>query len=336
MSLWKLNALEMGNSLVKVDVISHSHDMGVRQGTADLHGATEYRERLGKDLPRLSLTFSFIGTDASKFTELEWIQTILEDDAVWTLEAPATDAGITTYLDSKRAALSTSGVSVKIVNRARVDVKIDAIVNGIWIGDGGTYCEQVGGNFELTSTGPSVYTRDDGTVTGATPLVRLPKQSPGYPLAVRASDYALIQPTKTATFVTTDADGQTIIYEDYDFTGFIIPAPTVAGDVGLYQVCSSPAADFLGANFPASNLDTLSFNEMAAVCNYMAQGASTLDVFAFADATAVAALMIAGATTLDSLTFDDIGATSTLLAPLLTETGEVITTEAGEDLLVQA
>jgi hypothetical protein len=249
-----------------------STSTGVRQVLEDIHAGTQYREKVGKDLGRLTIEFSFLGRGIGKFYEMTRLTNVLEDDEVWTLEAPST-VPLTLYKNSRRVALSTDGEPEVAFSEAtgRTSIKVRAIVNGIWIADGGTYAECTSGSFTVNSTQViiiplPVYTRDsDGTVTGLFPVLRLPVQTSGYPLAVRRSDFTRTVPATIGSPVAVvNSDGITEFYQDYDMTSHIHPTPVATvGTSYVYDICSSPSAAFLGGGIDSSATGGIASQQVA-------------------------------------------------------------------------
>lgn len=237
---WQINGVNLTDANVTVQPNKLTAAQKVRQAKSDIHQGTQHRERLGKDLPTISIEIRLLGQGDQKFTQLAFIQGIAEDSDVWTLTAPS-GYSVFAYKNYKRVALSADEITIDLQKALGVIViNINATVDGIWIADGGDFCQQTYGNFTLL--GPTTYQRDDGVITGTIPTVELPEQTLGYPLFVRSATYTMGIPN--AISVRTDVDGR--IYKTYDLTGFLVPAPAAMGDTGVYEGCSSPSGAFLG------------------------------------------------------------------------------------------
>jgi hypothetical protein len=353
---WALNGVQLIEAEVDIQPTRAPVRRNIRQALEALHGGTEHREKTGKDLPRITIEISFLGAGIEKFEQATIITDILDDDDVWTLEAPE-DAPMSIYKDAKRAAFSTVSWTLDPQEATgRITLTIEAIVNGIWIADSGTYRECTSGYFTLQSTGPSVYIREDGTNTGATPLVALPLQSTGYPKAIKASDYSEDTPALGSTFVVF-IDGGAVVYGNYNMTGYLIPAPSVAGDVGVYKICSSPAEQALSASYPASQMTVFDFGTMTAHAIEELVGVATMSIFDFSpvSGTAIRAAQSIGtmgtfdfgailvtsgiiaAADADFTDFDfsPITASATLLEILQTEDLETMLTEDSEEIFAE-
>lgn len=355
---WALNGVQLvGDVEVDIHPTRAPVRRNIRQALEALHGGTEHREKTGKDLPRITIEISFLGAGIEKFEQATIITDILDDDDVWTLEAPE-GAPMSIYKNAKRAAFSTVSWTLDPQEaNGRITLTIEAIVNGIWIADNGTYRECTSGYFTLQSTGPSVYIREDGTNTGATPLVVLPLQTTGYPKAVKASDYSEDTPALDSTFIVF-VDGGAIIYGNYDMTGYLIPAPSTAGDVGVYKICSSPAENALSANFPASQMSTFDFGTMTAHAIEELLGVAAMTIFDFSPAVAAAIKEAAGVSALAAFDFGAVAGVGTKealgasamtafdfgeatgagvrLEPLHTEDGQDLLTEDSQVIFVQS
>ncbi len=252
---WSLNGVNLISSDIEIVPTRAPVRRTVRQSMVAVHGGTESRENVGLDLPRLTFEIVFLGSGIEKFDEANFITQIMDTDDVWTLESPAL-APMYLFKTATRIACSTVSWALDPADaHGRIVLTIEAVINGIWIADDGEYEECTGGHF-TRNAGPT-YTRQDDTNTGSTPLVRLPVQSSGYPLAVRASDFARVSPTASGSLVgVLNEDGVTIYYQDYDMTGFLIPAPTATGDVGVYEICSSPSRIVLGGGIDLTTVNS--------------------------------------------------------------------------------
>lgn len=236
---WRLNGTELTDVGVRVYPTRLTNEQRLRQVRTSIHQGTQDRELVGIDLPTLAVDFTFIGRGDPKFDMLAFVQNILDDDEVWTLEAPS-DLPVFVYKNLKRVAMSTDGWNLdnkKAVSS--VALAVQATVNGAWIADGGTYCEPTAGWFTFQANG--TYLRNDGVNTGNVPLVRLPEQTGGYPIATELSTFLQMQvPIISTVFM---VDGRP--YFDFDISQFLHPEPVATGDVGVYELCSSPSDDFL-------------------------------------------------------------------------------------------
>lgn len=235
---WRLNGVELTDVGVRVYPTRLTGEQRLRQVRTAQHQGTQDRELVGIDLPSLAIDFSLLGRGDPKFDMLAYIQDILDEDEVWTLDAPS-DLSVFVYKNAKRAAMSTDSWALDNKKAiAHIGLTVNATVNGLWVADGGTFCEALSGYFTLQAG--NTWLRDDGVVTGIKPLIELPDQSAGYPLATTP---AFGSNFLTPTSLRVDEFGRT--FKTYDLTGFLVPVPAVAGDVGVYEVCSSPTIDFL-------------------------------------------------------------------------------------------
>lgn len=236
---WKLNGIELTAAQVRVVPTRLNTERRVKQVRVDQHDGSQYREKVGLVLPSLSIDIVFGGRGTPKFDEAAYVQQALEDNEVWTLEAPSL-LPIYVFKNFKRAAISTESWSFDPGKATgRVTLTVQAVLNGIWIADGGTYCQGVFGTFtKVTST---TFRNDFTGVVDFLPLLTLPTQTTGYPRAINAS-YSYGVPALYSSTGTT---------QTFDMTGFLIPSPTTVGGVGAYEVCSSPAIPGTASPAPA-------------------------------------------------------------------------------------
>lgn len=239
---WKLNGVELTNANVTVLPASFRSSVTVRQDRRKIHDGTEKRTRNGKELSSINVQFDFYGRGNLKYDELDDLLTIVEDEDVWTLEAPS-DHIVYLWRNKKRAAMATETVNYSIEKGTQLlTVTISCIVDGIWIADGGSYFQEYNGNI-LRNTATN-YDTDGGVadLTGRTvPTIKLPEQTAGYPRAVRESDFAVVQlPAPISTVLESGVN-----YAFYNMTGFLFPPLSADGAVGLFEVYSSPTANFL-------------------------------------------------------------------------------------------
>lgn len=237
MGNWALDGIELTDAEVRVAPVSLQVEQSFRQARVPVHADEEFRELLGRDLPQLRISISFLGRGDPKFDVMRAVQDVLDENEVWTLRAPD-DKPVFVHKNWKRAVLSADSWSFDAQKATgRITLSIQATVDGVWIADGGTYCEPVIGSFAFIS---GEYHRDDGVNTGGMPRLELPDQSAGYPQFLKPDfTYGLPDPVSLRV----DGDGKT--WKTYNMTGFLTPAPAVSGDVGVYEGCSSPTLDFL-------------------------------------------------------------------------------------------
>lgn len=235
---WVLNGLELTAASVSIKPTRLTVDRRVHQAKVNQHDGTQYREKVGMALPTLAIDISFLGRGTAKWAQAAYVKQVLEDNEVWTLEAPSL-LPVYVFKTEKRAALATDGWTFDAQKATgRIVLNIQATVDGIWAADGGTYCQATHGSFTRIAGGQ--YRRDsDGVVTGTTPVLRVPRQFTNYPQAVN-NVFQRSQPPLLATWTIGGLD-----YEDYDMSSFLHPAPATEGDVGLYDACLSHDADFL-------------------------------------------------------------------------------------------
>lgn len=249
---WQMNGQDLNETTVKVSVLSDGlkSRQGVRQSPLTRLGLTDDTQRVGIGLPTLSISFTFRGAaSAPKATTFREVWEEVRDAQAFTLQAPD---GVKVYRTFSRVALLARRLPKLDGDgrgRVRLDLRLEAIVLGAWIADGGTYCHrhQLGmdgatGFFELESDG--TFTFNGATNTGTVPAIELPDQTGGYPLGTNASFQEALIPT-TGSRTITGADGTTVTVRTYDLTGFLIPTPASAGDRGIFHVCSSPTSAFL-------------------------------------------------------------------------------------------
>ncbi len=239
---WRLNGRDLTDTSVRVIASSASLSQRVRQDYADIYGGTQVTQRLGKDLPQRTIEFVIQGVGTTKYETLSWITDILEDEDVLTIQAPA-ETKMYLYKTVIRSPVRTNSIDVDDRGaHGTITLRVNVTILGIWIADGGNYCYDFAGSFTLTS---GTYLRDDGTNTGSVPTINLPEQTAGYPLGIRASDFAEVQLTMVSYTTIESPDGRPLIIQTYSLDGFLIPEPVDDGDVGAYQVCSSPTEAYL-------------------------------------------------------------------------------------------
>lgn len=247
---WRLNGVDLVNANVSIVFNKLTTQQRARQSKVDLHRNGQFREFLGLDLPTGTLTIQFNKRGTPKYDQMAAIQTILETDEVWTLEAPS-DRAVFVYKNYKRAAFSFDSWSHDSKQATgTIGLACDFTINGVWAADGGSYCELLTGNFTLLANG--TYLRDDGVNTGTTPKLRLPAQFSGYPLGVNSA-YQQSQIPISGGTVTVGG----LPYEDYTMTGFLWPAPAATGDVGVYEVCQCPSTPFMSGPTPTTPTPSL-------------------------------------------------------------------------------
>lgn len=235
---WKLNGIELTAAQVRVVPTRLATDRHVKQAKVDQHDGSQYREKIGLALPNLAIDIVFGGRGTPKFDEAAYVQQVLEDDDVWTLEAPSL-LPVYVFKNFKRAAVSAESWNFDPGKATgRVTLAAQALVDGIWVADGGTYCEPIGGHFTLQAGG--TWLRDDGVNTGTTPKVRLPQQVFGYALGTNSAYQVSGVPNVGSVTI------GGLPYEDFDVTAFLHPLPTVVGQVGVYDLCSAPTLASLG------------------------------------------------------------------------------------------
>lgn len=242
--IWELNGVKLQDTNVRTVPTGLKYGKSINHAKTNLLGGSVDRQRLNKDMASITIEFILLGRGDDKFERLDQIIGVIEDDDVWSLQAP-TDASVFAYREEKRVALSTEQWDTDLQRATgAIRLTVQANVEGIWLADGGTYCEIVTGWFDYDG---SNYTRQpDGIGTGTTPLLELPEQTSGYPIGVRASDFAeVVIPGPDSIRLETTPTGDTITYESFDMTGFLVPAPATSGDTGRFKVCSSPTDAFL-------------------------------------------------------------------------------------------
>lgn len=249
---WSLNGVPLGDATVAISALSGSSSTrtAVRQSVDARLGLSDSSQRVGRDLPRKSITFTFRGSkSAAKATSFESVWAQVRDAQAFTLEAPS---GQTVFKTFRRAAFQARRLSHPAApgqGLVRMDLRLEATVLGAWIADGGDYCHdhilgQDGASGFFTKNGDGTWSHNGTANTGTIPTIELPDQTSGYPLGVTSTfQEATIPSTDSRTIV--GADGSNITVRTYDLTGFLIPTPTATGDRGLFRVCSSPTSDFL-------------------------------------------------------------------------------------------
>lgn len=226
---WSINGMDLVDVGVRVVPTRLTAEQRLRQVQVAIHDDEDVREMVGADLPTIQVEMQFHGRGDGKFDVLAFVQGILETDEVFTLTAPALKPAFV-FKNFKRAALSCEAWTFDSKKATgSVALTFTSIVNGIWITDGGTFCEQVVGHFLQVTA--NTYERDDGVVTALKPLLTLPMQTTGYPQAIK-NDYTTGQPPLYASDATT---------QTFDMTDYLTPALAGVNSVGVYEVCSSPA-----------------------------------------------------------------------------------------------
>lgn len=242
----KLEGTNLGDVDTDIVVTTTERAASVSVPTEEVYGDAEVWERAGKKLRIVQMTFAIKGRGELKFDWDARIMDILENNTAVLLESSQYDDNYRVHDAHRRIYIQPQGrISSRIVNASLIEISFTAIILGVPIADGGDYCTPTTGSFTLQSTGPNVWVRDDGVNTGSLPLLDLPLQETGYPKAIQASDFQEGVPPLVSTYTTTDPDFGTVTYGRYNMTGFLIPAPSTAGDVGLFQACSAPTAAFL-------------------------------------------------------------------------------------------
>lgn len=252
---WEINGLKLQDTNVRTSPTRLNYGLAINHAKTDLLGGGVDRQRTNKQLGSMTVEFTLLGRGTDKFDRLDAIVAVVEDDDVWSLQAPVPDP-IYAYRNVKRVALSTEKWDVDLMQATgAIKITVTANVEGIWIADGGAYCETVTGWFDYNG---STYTRQpDGFNTGATPLLELPEQTTGYPKGVRASDFAEVTiPGPDSIRYETLPSGDTVTYASYDMTDYVVPAISGSGDTGRFKVCSSPTDAFLSGG--EGTLGTLS------------------------------------------------------------------------------
>lgn len=226
---WSLNGTDLVDVGVKVVPTRLTAEQRIRQVQVAIHDDEDIREMVGADLPTVVVEMQFHGRGEDKFDVLSFVQGVLESDEVFTLAAPALKPAFV-FKNFKRAALSCENWNFDAKKATgSIALTFTSIVNGIWIADGGTYCEGVYGTF--TKATATTIRNDFTGVVDFLPLLTLPTQTVGYPRAVNTS-YSYGVPALYSSTATT---------QTFDMTGFLIPAPVAIGAVGVYELCSSPA-----------------------------------------------------------------------------------------------
>ena len=232
---WELNNFELKGDTTVIKVTSASTTTRTRQSLTDLHTRNQKRQRVGIDLPVKTIEFTFIGRGTEKWDLYTDIKTVLDNDEVWTLKAPD---DYFVHNNAQRAAFSSDSVTMNDENGlSKISVRAQAIVNGVWVADGGGYCENVTGYFK--NVDGIMYLNDEVNPGGNGANLVLPKQVSGYPVATTTT-FGSSQPPLLSSFT---LDG--LPYEIYDMTNHIVPASVFDGDAHLFSVCQSPHIEFL-------------------------------------------------------------------------------------------
>jgi hypothetical protein len=247
--IWKLEGTELGDADTDIVVTTTDRAASISVPTEEVYGDTEVWERAGKKLRVVQVTFSIKGRGEVKFDWDTRIMDILENNTAVLLESSQYDDNYRVHDVYRRIYMQPQGrISSRIVNASLIEVSFTAIILGVPVADGGDYCIPTTGSFTLQSTGPNVWVRDDGVNTGSLPLLDLPLQETGYPKAVQGSaPFAEGTPPLVSTYTASDPYFGTVTYGRYNMTGFLIPTPSAAGDVGLFQACSAPTVALLDA-----------------------------------------------------------------------------------------
>lgn len=244
---WRLNGRTLGRDDDDVEVEVQDADATPLIKRNTKQDETEGRQvtgNEGQDLGERTLTFVIINNapDTGRphhYDEMERVLSTLEDNDTVLLQSPdvtrqqlarAFRAFPIIWFEPERA-------QVPQETRTRLQVPVEGTVVGVPHGVGGDDELCITGTFEFDGTD---YTRDDGTNTGSNPLVQLPEQRNGYPLARKRSDFSRSQPPLDSTVIVESDDGTSREEEKYDMSDFIIPNATSAGEAANYEICSSP------------------------------------------------------------------------------------------------
>lgn len=201
----------------------------------------------GWDLPRHTIVFKLVGEDGQALAdELEFIVNELEQNKVVTLEAPSNEDAWP-YLNKKRVPLTVENWdNDPSDSHAKQRIQLQSLVLGEWTQDGGDYYETLDIRFHQTNSDPT-YEREDGT-TQSNFEITLDAQDTGYPKAKNPSTLAYDQLSPVSTGTRTLRNGDEVVTETYDLSGYLFPSdPSATGDTGLATVRQSPALGIVQA-----------------------------------------------------------------------------------------
>lgn len=239
---WEINGTELTGVNVTVLPDQFRNRTTIRQQTRALVGGSEHRTRINKELPELTIRFDIYGAGDNKYTTLTTILDIIEDDVVWTLKAPDNHT-VFVFRNFQRAALSTTSYTQEIKHGTKyMTLSINAIVNGAWLADGGDFVEVYNGYITRnTATDYDTVGGEDDLTARTSPEVKIPEQSAGYPKGYNNSTLAFETITGPASTVVEGG----VTYAFYDMTNYVHESLDVDGDVGVFEIHSSPTTTFL-------------------------------------------------------------------------------------------
>lgn len=199
-------------------------------------------QNVSNDVTIREFTFVFLrpGTTGDHYTVLRETVDQLEDRDVIYIHSPNRANAARAYLDEYVVWVMPESITQPEEQGAnRLVLNFSAVVLGIPIVYGGTAYRPESGTMEKTATG---WKRGDGVeyTSAEGPRVRMPEQTSGYPKFIRVSDLTEVVPTLDATEIETSSTEGSRVWHYYDLTGFLHPAPSATGDIGLYKGKDSP------------------------------------------------------------------------------------------------
>lgn len=243
----KIEANTIGTSTVQAQLTAPIRPTTQIRQTYDANLAGgEQRRKDGKDRPRVMLKIQLTGPTADVHAEAEFITALLEGNDPVTLES-TTQA---LWRGKNRVALGINSIDEDIIDSDECmvyDITIQATIDGVWMADGGDFCFETGGSFRAFTDPPVQFVRDDGTVTGLTPLVEMPEQMPGYPLAINSTtrQYEEVPGPESITYEQT-RDGTVRVLETYDFSNYLLrELPDEEDEGASHQFISCPSSAYL-------------------------------------------------------------------------------------------
>jgi hypothetical protein len=285
--------------------LSADHDLDKR--ITDVNNGNNVADDFGLAPGSLDIKIQLRGDEDKLGQEAQFI---IEEitESPWTLQAntPKNMPTPSIWKDYHRLALSTDNIQQDGKRGfVHLELTIQATILGAWRADNGDYTELVRGEFYQENG--NTFNEDDEQVSNYE--IKLPGQQDGYPKARNASTEQIEELSRERTEWDTTRDGKDIRLGIYDLTNYLWPSePTTDGDVGVYELQSSPRTLYLtrGLTHGITTLDTFGFDTISADATYVAKPGATADTLGFNTITASPTFVGKPGATADTLGFNTI------------------------------